>query len=49
MTADDRLAVISLARLYAVWVLLGMADRLTTLARKLMRQPLCGPSSDIRS
>jgi hypothetical protein len=39
MTADNRLAVISLARLYAVWVLLGMADRMTRLARKLMQQP----------
>ena len=39
MTADDRLAVISLARLYAVWVLLGMAGRLTELARRLMQQP----------
>jgi hypothetical protein len=39
MAAGDRLAVISLARLYAVWVLLGMAGGLTRLARKLMRQP----------
>jgi hypothetical protein len=39
MTAGDRLVVISLARLYAVWVLLGMADRMTRLARKLMQQP----------
>jgi hypothetical protein len=38
MIADDRLAVISLARLWAVWALLGMADRLTKLAGKLMRQ-----------
>jgi hypothetical protein len=40
MTADNRLAVISLARLYAVWMLLGMAGRLTRMARKLMQQPL---------
>jgi hypothetical protein len=39
MTADDRLAVISLARLYAVWLLLGIAGRLTRLAGKLMQQP----------
>jgi hypothetical protein len=39
MIADDRLAVISLARLYAVWVLLGSAGRLTRLAGKLMQQP----------
>jgi hypothetical protein len=28
-----------LGRLYAVWVLLGMAGRLTKLAGKLMQQP----------
>ena len=39
MTADNRLAVISLARLYAVWVLLGLADRLTRLAGKLTQRP----------
>jgi hypothetical protein len=39
MAADDRLAVISLVRLWAVWALLGMADRLTRLAGKLMQQP----------
>jgi hypothetical protein len=38
MTADDRLVVISLARLWAVWALLGTAGRLTRLAGKLMRQ-----------
>jgi len=37
MAADDRLAVISLGRLWIVWLLLGMAGRLTRLAGKLMQ------------
>ena len=39
MTADDRLVVISLARLWTVWALLGMAGRLTALARRLTPRP----------
>jgi hypothetical protein len=31
--------LIALARLWTVWVLLGMAGRLTRLAGKLMQQP----------
>jgi hypothetical protein len=31
-------AVTGLARIWTVWLLLGTADRMTRLARKLMRQ-----------
>ena len=36
----------SLARIWEVWLLLKLSGWLTTLARKLMRQPLSGQLSE---